>query len=310
MDKRLPSWFKQELPDDKALKMSKLLSEFCVNTVCREAKCPNQGYCFKNKKVTFMILGDSCTRNCSFCNVTPVRSKTPEAAAPPTAGTSNGVNKSTSAHLRLDNDEPRRISEAVRILGLDYVLITSVTRDDLSDGGASIFAKTIELIRKVKKDTKIEVLIPDFAGRISSIRLLLDAEPDVVAHNIETVRRISGDLRPLSDYQLSLDILKRIKEIKPGLYTKSSLMLGLGETELEIIEAMRDLRENLCDSLTLGQYLAPSIGHYPIKEFVNIEQFQKYRDIGLSLGFKAVLSGPLVRSSYKAEEVHKELCYV
>jgi len=288
MDKRLPSWFKQELPDDKALRMSNLLLEFCVNTVCREAKCPNQSYCFKNKKVTFMILGDSCTRNCRFCN----------------------VNKSTDARLSVDNDEPMRISEAVRILGLDYVVITSVTRDDLSDGGASIFAKTIELIRKVNKDTKVETLIPDFGGRISSLRLLLDAEPDVVAHNIETVRRISGDLRPLSAYQLSLDILKRIKEIKPRLYTKSSLMLGLGETGAEIIEAMRDLRLSFCDSLTLGQYLAPSISHYPVKEFVSIEQFQKYRDIGLSLGFKAVLSGPLVRSSYKAEEVHKELCYV
>ncbi|MEK6727307.1 MAG: lipoyl synthase [Candidatus Omnitrophota bacterium] len=288
MDKRLPSWFKQELPDDKALKMSSLLSEFCVNTVCREAKCPNQNYCFNNKKVTFMILGDSCTRNCRFCN----------------------VNKSTSAHLGVDNDEPGRISEAVRILGLNYVVITSVTRDDLSDGGASIFAKTIELIRKVNKDTKIEALIPDFKGRISSLRLLLDAEPDVVAHNIETVRRISRDLRPLSDYQLSLGILKRIKEINIRLYTKSSLILGLGETEAEVIEAMRDLRASFCDSLTLGQYLAPSIGHYPIKEFVNIEQFQKYHDIGLSLGFKAVLSGPLVRSSYKAEEVYKELNYV
>lgn len=285
MVKRLPSWFKQELPDDKALKMSNLLLGFCVKTVCREAKCPNQSYCFRSKKVTFMILGDICTRNCLFCN----------------------VNKSTDAHLSVDNDEPRRISEAVRILGLDYVVITSVTRDDLSDGGASIFAKTIELIRKVNKDTKVEALIPDFGGRISSLRLLLDAEPDVVAHNIETVRRISVDLRPLSDYQLSLDLLGRIKEINIRLHTKSSLMLGLGETEAEIIEAMRDLRNSFCDSLTLGQYLAPSIGHYPIKEFVSIEQFQKYRDIGLSLGFKTVLSGPLVRSSYKAEEVHLSL---
>lgn len=288
MEKRLPLWFKQEFPDDKTLTISNLLSRFCVNTICQEAKCPNINYCFKNKKVTFMILGKSCTRNCSFCN----------------------VDKSATVGLPVDNNEPERISEAVRILGLDYVVITSVTRDDLSDGGASIFAKTIELIRKVNKNIKVEVLIPDFEGRILSLKCVLDAGPDVAGHNIETVRRISWDLRPLSDYLLSLDVLSKIKELSPGIYTKSSLMLGLGETEAEVISAMHDLRGSFCDCLTLGQYLAPSVNHYPIKEFVNIEQFQKYRAIGMALGFKAVLSGPLVRSSYKAEEVHKELCYV
>src|SRR3989338_5610502 len=288
MNKRLPPWFKQELPDDKTLRVSNLLSEFCVDTVCRQAKCPNITYCFKNKKVTFMILGNSCTRNCSFCN----------------------VNKAGNTNLTIDNDEPKRISEVAKILGLDYVVITSVTRDDLNDGGACVFAQTIELIRNVNKHTKIEVLIPDFECRISSLKTLLDAKPDVVAHNIETVKRLSKELRPSSDYQLSLDILSRLKELDPYMFTKSSLLLGLGETEEEVVEAMHDLRENLCDSLTLGQYLAPSVEHYPIKEFVNIEQFQKYRSIGLALGFKSVLSGPLVRTSYRAEEVYRGLCYV
>lgn len=288
MNKRLPPWFKQEFPDADTLRVSNLLSEFCVDTVCRQAKCPNITYCFKNKKVTFMILGNKCTRNCSFCN----------------------LNKSADAILGIDIDEPKRVSEVVKILGLGYVVITSVTRDDLNDGGASVFAKTIGLIRDVNKHTKIEVLIPDFEGRISSLKTLLDAKPDVVAHNIETVKRLSKELRPSSDYQLSLDILSKVKELDPYMFTKSSLLLGLGETEKEVIEAMHDLRENLCDSLTLGQYLAPSVEHYPIKEFVNIEQFQKYKSIGLALGFKSVLSAPLVRSSYRAEEIHKELCYV
>lgn len=288
MNKRLPPWFKQEFPDADTLRVSNLLSEFCVDTVCRQAKCPNITYCFKNKKVTFMILGNKCTRNCSFCN----------------------VNKSADAILGIDIDEPKRVSEVVKILGLGYVVITSVTRDDLNDAGASVFAKTIGLIRDENKHTKIEVLIPDFEGRISNLKTLLDAKPDVVAHNIETVKRLSKELRPSSDYQLSLDILSKVKELDPYTFTKSSLLLGLGETEKEVIEAMHDLRENLCDSLTLGQYLAPSVEHYPIKEFVNIEQFQKYKSIGLALGFKSVLSGPLVRSSYRAEEIHKELCYV
>lgn len=305
MNKRLPPWFKQEFPDADTLRVSNLLSEFCVDTVCRQAKCPNITYCFKNKKVTFMILGNKCTRNCSFCNVNHVRN-----IAENNSGVSNVVNKSADAILGIDIDEPKRVSEVVKILGLGYVVITSVTRDDLNDAGASVFAKTIGLIRDENKHTKIEVLIPDFEGRISNLKTLLDAKPDVVAHNIETVKRLSKELRPSSDYQLSLDILSKVKELDPYMFTKSSLLLGLGETEKEVIEAMHDLRENLCDSLTLGQYLAPSVEHYPIKEFVNIEQFQKYKSIGLALGFKSVLSGPLVRSSYRAEEIHKELCYV
>ena len=288
MNKKLPPWFKQELPDNNTLKMSELLLRFKVDTVCRQAKCPNATNCFNNKKATFMILGDSCTRDCSFCN----------------------VKKSKKSNLPVDEDEPRRISEVVRILGLDYVVITSVTRDDLIDDGASIFAETIKSIRRVNKNTKVEALIPDFRGSEPSINEVIAAKPDLLSHNIETVRRISKILRPSSDYQLSLGVLSRIKGLNPEMHTKSSLMLGLGETQEEVLEAMKDLRGSLCDSLTLGQYLAPSVNHYPIKEFVNLEQFKIYHDIGVGLGFKAVLSGPLVRSSYRADEIYKELCYV
>jgi len=286
---KLPSWFRQDIPDDKTLDLMQLFSEFNLHTVCQEGRCPNITHCFRNKKVTFMILGDTCTRNCKFC----------------------GVSKSgTVASLSIDLDEPYRISQVVEILGLKYVVITSVSRDDLSDGGAGIFAETIELIHRLNRDIKVEVLIPDFCGKILCLEYVLDAGPDVVAHNIETVRRLSGELRPQADYQLSLGVLSKIKELNQAIITKSSMMLGLGETEQEAVHTMKDLRDNKCDILTLGQYLAPSVNHYPVKEFISIEQFKKYQDIGLGLGFKSVLSGPLVRSSYQAEEACKELIYV
>jgi len=288
---KLPAWFRQEIPDETTQELAQLLTESCVHTVCQEARCPNINHCFKNKRFTFIILGDTCTRNCRFCAVT----------------------KSANKNLALDEDEPYRISQLAKSLDLDYVVITSVTRDDLVDGGAAIFAKTIELIHKINpvrnteysevesrisNGVKVEVLIPDFRGKIQSIESVLNAAPFVVAHNIETVKRLYPDLRPQADYELSLGILQKIKELKPQILAKSSLMLGLGETEKEVIVAMRDLRSNRCDILTLGQYLAPSPEHYPIKEFISIEQFERYRDIGLGLGFKSVLSGPLVRSSY------------
>jgi lipoic acid synthetase len=285
---KLPSWFKQEIPEPEALNFAEALSDLDLHTVCQEAKCPNLGYCFKRRKVTFMILGDTCTRNCSFCAVGKPDNK---------------------KRLTLDLDEPLRIAEAVKRLGLNYVVITSVTRDDLEDQGAGFFAKGIELIHAINQQIKVEVLIPDFQGRIACLKAVLDSGPDLVAHNLETVRRLCRELRPQADYRLSLDILNRIKELKPALPTKSSLMLGLGETEREVVTAMEDLRESLCDILTLGQYLAPSPSHYPIKEFIDIEQFQKYEQIGLALGFRMVLSGPLVRSSYQAEETFRESLY-
>ncbi len=285
---RLPSWFRQDIPDNKTLNLMRLFSEFAVHTVCREARCPNITYCFRNKKVTFMILGDTCTRNCKFCNVGTVL-KTGQKCPP-----------------EVDLYEPHRISELVKLLGLNYVVITSVTRDDLEDGGAAQFARTIELIHGIK----VEVLIPDFCGKILNLECVLGTEPFVVAHNIETVRRLYSNLRPAADYELSLNVLSKIKELKPGIITKSSIMLGLGETEQEVIRTMQDLKNAKCDILTLGQYLAPSVNHYPVKEFISIEQFRKYQDTATAIGFKSVLSGPLVRSSYRAEEASKEFVYV
>ena len=209
----------------------------------------------------------------------------------------------------MDENEPIRISRIVELLGLNYVIITSVTRDDLPDGGASIFAKTLKLIQAVKKGIKVEVLIPDFQGKVDSLKCILQARPFVVGHNLETVSRLYDELRPQADYRRSLNVIGRIKKISPGIFTKSSLMLGFGETKQEVINALQDLRKQDCDILTLGQYLAPSTEHYPVKEYIAIEQFQEYEKIGVAMGFKAVLSGPLVRSSYKAEEVCIGLSY-
>ncbi|MFA5411248.1 MAG: lipoyl synthase [Candidatus Omnitrophota bacterium] len=283
MKNRLPGWFRQEIPDAAALERARLLSISGIHTVCQEARCPNWGYCFKNRKVTFMILGDTCTRNCRFCAV----AKSP-----------------AQKKLFLDPDEPLRVADAVDKFGSDYVVITSVTRDDLADGGAEIFAKTIKLIQALNKGIKIEVLIPDFEGSALSLRQVLNASPDVVAHNIETVRRLCAELRPLAFYARSLELLRRIKEFNPRQITKSSLMLGLGEREEEILQTMKDLRDSRLDILTLGQYLAPTSAHYPVKEFISRETFRKYHDLGIDLGFKAVLSGPLARSSYEAEKLY------
>lgn len=285
MKNRLPSWFKQEIPGRKTAELSDMLSEAGVHTVCRQAKCPNIGFCFENKELTFMILGSACTRSCAFCNVA----------------------KATTAGLGVDEEEPLRISRLVEKLELDYVVITSVNRDDLIDAGAGMFAETIRSIRSLKRGIKIEVLIPDFQGNILSLKRVVDSEPDLIAHNLETVPRLYKDLRPQADYRLSLTILKKIKELNSSVFTKSSLMLGFGETQDEVIEAMRDLRDAGCDCLTLGQYLAPSEKHYPVKEFIAIEQFQKYKTVGDGLGFKSVSSGPKVRSSFRAQEAYDGL---
>jgi lipoic acid synthetase len=230
--------------------------------------------------MTFMILGNICTRSCLFCAV--------------------GKNKK----LTLDLDEPKRISEAVKLLSLRYLVITSVTRDDLPDGGAGIFAKTIKLCRLVDKDIKIEILIPDFKADKNSLKTVMDARPSVLGHNLETVKRLHKELKPESGYQRSLEVLNEVKKINPLIPTKSSMLLGLGETESEVIEAMQDLRRVSCDMLTLGQYLAPSQNNCLTREYIRPAQFYKYKEIALSLGFKAVCSGPLVRSSFKAEDLY------
>lgn len=285
---RLPPWFRQDIPGREAFKILDTLASFKINTVCQQAKCPNLGYCFKNGKFTFIILGDTCTRSCSFCN----------------------VDKTGRDSLFFDPDEARRISCIVKKFRLGYVIITSVTRDDLSDGGAGQFAKTIEAIRNVGGGIKIEVLIPDFSGKITSLEKIISARPSVLAHNIETVKRLYKTVRPQADYALSLEVLNTAKKINPALPTKSSLMLGMGEEDDEVIEAMRDLRDNRCDILTLGQYLAPSDKHYPVKRFITQEKFDKYAQVGGILGFKAVSSGPLVRSSYQAEKIYREVSNV
>ncbi|MFH1641181.1 MAG: lipoyl synthase [Candidatus Omnitrophota bacterium] len=288
MKNRLPAWFKQEIPSDKALETKDILSEFNVSTVCRKARCPNSGRCFKDLKISFMILGDICTRNCRFC----------------------AVDKSESGVLEIDHDEPRRIAQAARKLGLKYVVITSVTRDDLPDAGAAQFAETIREIREIGKNIKLEVLIPDFNGNIPSLKTVISAKPNVIAHNIETVRRLYGEIRPKSSYETSLDVLRIIKKTDTSLTVKSSIILGLGEQEEDLLSTMRDLKSTGLDILTLGQYLSPGPDYYPVKEFIAIERFKRYRDMAMRMGFKTVLSGPLVRSSYEAEETYKEFIYV
>jgi lipoic acid synthetase len=287
MRNRLPPWFRQEALSAETLQRTRLLSELGVHTVCQKALCPNLGSCFNNLKLTFMILGDTCTRNCRFC----------------------AVAKSDNSNLELDSQEPKRIAAAVRALALSYVVITSVTRDDLTDGGSGIFAQTIEAIRTLDKRIKIEVLIPDFKGSAASLKCVVDAEPDVIAHNIETVSRLYQEIRPKAGYRLSLAALSLVKEMKGKVITKSSVMLGLGEKEEEVFGTMQELRQSRCDILTLGQYLAPSKEHYPVKEFISKEKFARYKESGLALGFKAVLSGPLIRSSYQAEEAYREVIY-
>ncbi|MDD2751692.1 MAG: lipoyl synthase, partial [Candidatus Omnitrophica bacterium] len=227
----------QKIPDAKALSDLRKIYGMGLHTVCQEAKCPNLGTCFAERKLTFLILGDTCTRGCAFCAVKK-----------------SGVKKM----LPLDYDEPVRIAQAVKALGLKYAVITSVTRDDLNDGGAQIYARVIELIHALEDRIKVEVLIPDLQGDKASLEIILNTRPEVLAHNLETVPRLYPDLRPQADYYLSLELLRRSKEISGFTKTKSSLMLGLGEKEAEVIAAIKDLRENHCDFLTLGQYLSPS----------------------------------------------------
>lgn len=281
---KLPAWFRQELPGRQALGVQRLLAKAGLHTVCSEAQCPNSSFCLGRGEATFLILGDTCTRNCLFCAV---------------------KKSSGQEELGASDNEPGRIVAIAKELGLRYAVVTSVTRDDLDDGGSGIFAECIRLIRAM--GVRVEVLIPDFKADLSSLRRILEAGPSVVAHNLETVSRLYKDLRPQADYSVSLRVLSILKQIQPGMVTKSSLMLGLGETERETIAALGDLRQAGCDILSLGQYLAPSARHYPVKEFISPAQFEKYRKIGYALGFKAIASSPLTRSSYKAGELYKAL---
>jgi len=267
----------------EVFKIKKLLRHLNLNTVCEEASCPNIGECFSKKTATFMIMGDICTRNCPYCNV------------------------SHGKPMPLDEKEPENIAKAVNILGLKYVVITSVDRDDLKDGGASHFAKVIQKVREYNPDVKIEVLIPDFKGSIEALKIVIDAKPDVINHNIETVPSLYKKVRPQGNYQRSLELLKNIKDINDTIITKSGLMVGLGEDKEEIIQVMKDLRNVNCDILTIGQYLQPSKNHLPVSRYLSDEEFEEFRYIGEKLGFKEIYSGKLVRSSYHAGEIYKKI---
>jgi len=249
-----------------------------LHTVCEEARCPNIGECWEARTATFMILGNICTRRCAFCAVTK--------------GMPTG----------LDEDEHKRIGKAVSYLNLKHIVITSVTRDDVADGGASIFARCIEEARFQNPDCSVEVLIPDFQGDASALAKVLDASPDVLNHNVETVKRLYKPVRPKADYNRSITLLALAKESNADILTKSGLMVGLGETVTEILEAMQDLRASKCDILTIGQYLAPSLQHLPIVRYYHPEEFDELRETGEKMGFRHVESGPLVRSSYHAHQ--------
>lgn len=279
-----PDWLKVRLQGTEALgEVRKLLDRLSLNTVCEEAKCPNIMECFNRRTATFMILGNICTRNCTFCNVT------------------NGQVKP------VDPKEPSRIACAARDLKLRHAVVTSVTRDDLPDGGAGHFAAVIKELQEVDKNLVIEVLIPDFQGDDKALFEVIKAKPHIINHNMETVPRLYPAVRPQAEYHRSLKVLKNIKEMGFGILTKSGIMLGLGEEKDEVVAVLQDLRSVDCDLLTIGQYLAPSDKHHPVVEYVHPDIYNQYREIGMKLGFKYVASAPLVRSSYHAEQFFQEI---
>jgi len=276
-----PEWIKVRLPSSPVFFSTKaLISDLRLHTVCESAQCPNRWECWSQGTATFMIAGERCTRACGFCAV------------------------STAKPFALEADEPLRVAEAIRRMKLKHVVITAVARDDLSDGGANHFAETIRAVRSLDPEIVIEVLTPDFNGKESSLRLVLDAEPDIFNHNLETVERLTPLVRSRAKYRLSLEVLRRAKELDLAAVSKSGIMLGLGETETELFQAMDDLREARVQVLTLGQYLRPTPDHLPVVEYVRPEQFSLYKEVAEQKGFEYVASGPLVRSSYHAADYH------
>lgn len=277
---RKPEWLKIKINTSESYKdLKSLMREKQLNTVCEEARCPNLHECWSERKTaTFMILGDTCTRGCRFCAV------------------------KTGIPNELDWNEPHRVAESVKIMGLKHVVITAVARDDLNDGGAAVFAETVRQVRKVNPGTTIEVLPSDMKGDYESLHTLMSAEPDIFNHNIETVRRLTKRVRAIATYDRSLQLLKRVKEIAPHTPTKSSMMVGLGETKEEILEAMDDLLAHDVDILTIGQYLQPTKKHLDVVRYYHPDEFKELKEIALEKGFKHCESGPLVRSSYHADE--------
>jgi len=277
---RLPEWLRTKLPTlDSFARTRGLLGELKLHTVCESAKCPNHWECWSKGTATFMIAGDRCTRACGFCAVT------------------------TARPFALEADEPRRVAEAARRMRLRHVVVTAVARDDLADGGAEHFRRTIETVRELNPGIVIEVLVPDFDGRDAAIEAVLAAAPHIFNHNLETVRRLTPLVRSRATYDRSLSVLRKAKAGRGNtVYTKSGMMLGLGETEEEVMVALEDLRRAGCDLLTLGQYLQPTLKHLPVVEFISPEAFDAYGRIARNLGFVHVASGPMVRSSYHADE--------
>lgn len=284
MKKVFPPWIAWRAPNPSVLrKMEGLMEDLKLHTICERARCPNLGVCFSNRSATFLILGDICTRRCSFCAVSKGNPRV------------------------VDPDEPKSIAEAVRRLALRYVVITSVSRDDLEDGGASQFVKVIDTLHQEIDGVVVEVLVPDFLGSVESLTAVVNSGPQVVNHNLETVPRLYREVRPGASFRRSLDLLSRVKQIAQETVTKSGLMVGLGETRDEVVGVMRELRKVHCDVLTIGQYLQPSSGHHEVATFVPPEEFREYEQIGLEMGFKGVAAGPLVRSSFRAEEIYVKI---
>lgn len=279
----LPSWLKKPITESQEYtNFSAEVSNLKLNTICKSALCPNMRECFSNKNITFLILGNICTRKCKFCNVASGRPKP------------------------VDITEPSNIAKAVCALDLEFVVITSVTRDDLPDGGASQFKDTIGRIRK-KSDAKIEVLAPDFNGYKEGLEILAECKISVFGHNIETTNRLYKEIRPYSDYKTSLSLILRAKQKLNGVITKTSFMLGLGETDEEVIELMKEIRDTGCDVLAIGQYLKPNDDCIPVQRFVEPEKFEEFKQKARNLGFRYVIAGPFVRSSFNAKNIYKEL---
>ncbi|MFC2134959.1 lipoyl synthase [Bacteroidota bacterium] len=277
-----PDWLRVKLPSGENYKdVMQLMRNSKLNTVCEEAKCPNLAECWNSRTATFMILGDTCTRSCGFCNVK--------------VGMPN----------ELDLDEPRRVAESVEQLQLRHAVVTSVNRDELNDGGASIFKETVRLIKEKMPSCTVEILIPDFKGEEEVFEIIMQNPPDILNHNLETVKRLYHAVRPQAKYERSLELIKWFKE--RGLRTKSGIMVGIGEKNAEVLELMKDLRNHNCDILTIGQYLQPTKQHLPVDRYVTLEDFKMFKEEGLKMGFKAVESAPLVRSSYHADKHARDL---
>lgn len=284
---RKPKWLKSEkLGAGKAREIIKKLRKYNLHTVCESAKCPNQGECFENGTATFMILGETCTRNCTFC----------------------AIDKTKKSLKPADVNEPKAIAELSNELGLKYIVITTVTRDDLPDGGAYQFVEVIKQIRKIcDPEVTIELLISDLKGDLDQVKRIVNAGPDILNHNVETVPRLYDVIRPMADFERSLKVLQTAKNTDSSILTKSGFMVGLGETETEVLELMRKLRKSDVDIITIGQYMAPTKEHYPVTEYVHPDTFAHYKKEGERMGFKLVESAPLVRSSYHAERAKKIL---